>query len=381
VRVRRTIAACALALLLAGSAAHGQGLFSKLKDSEDGALDLSDFLLSRTGFLPVPIIITEPAIGYGGGIAPFFIKRNPPSPEEAERGRFPTPTLYGAGGFYTENGSWGAFGGYLLPFSNDNYRWSGGLVYVDLNLDFFGFGPDSPLQSHPASFEIKAGGTIQRFQARVAKSDVFVGLQYTYLATKSRFDAPPPAEIPACELDANVGGLGGLIEYDTRDNILSPQHGVNLFGEGNAFEPAFGSDTSFGRARIQTVGYGRSGPHWGWGLRFDARYAWGDMPYFMRPTLSMRGLTAGRYLDKIAVLVEAEARYWIDKRWMVLAFGGVGRVAPTWDDLGSATNVPAGGIGFRYLIARKLGLQGGLDFGWGPHGDRALYVQMGSAWR
>jgi hypothetical protein len=380
--IRRSAFTWSLILLLASTSfILGDGLFAKLKDPEDGAFDLSDFLLSRTGFLPVPIIITEPAVGYGGGLAPFFIKRNPPTAEDTERGRFPTPTVYGAGGFGTENGSWGAFGAYLLPFSGDRYRWSGAVVYVDLNLNFFGFGPDSPLQNNPASFAIKAGGTFQRFQARVGSSDLFAGIQYLYLNTSSRFDGPLPPDIPPRELDVNVGGLGGMLEYDTRDNILSPQHGVDLFADGNAYEPAFGSDSSFGKARIQAVGYGRPAAHWGYGLRLDARYAWGDMPFFMRPTLNMRGLTAGRYLDKVAVLIEAEARYWIDTRWMVLGFGGVGRVAPTWEKVGAADNVPAGGFGFRYLLARKLGLQTGLDFGWGPSGDHAFYIQVGSAWR
>ena len=36
---------------------------------EDGAVDMSAFLNSTTGFLPIPIIITEPAVGFGGGLA------------------------------------------------------------------------------------------------------------------------------------------------------------------------------------------------------------------------------------------------------------------------------------------------------------------------
>lgn len=84
-------------------------------------------------------------------------------------------------------------------------------------------------------------------------------------------------------------------------------------------------------------------------------------------------------MDNVAVLTEGEARYWIDPRWMVIAFGGVGRVAPAWDELGSASNVPAGGVGFRYLIARRLGLQAGMDVGFGPSSSRAVYLQVGSA--
>ena len=35
-------------------------------DPQDGQLDLSYFLEDPRGFLPIPIIVTEPAVGYGG---------------------------------------------------------------------------------------------------------------------------------------------------------------------------------------------------------------------------------------------------------------------------------------------------------------------------
>jgi len=40
-----------------------------LVDPEDGMLDASDYLSSAHGFLPVPVFITEPAIGTGHGLA------------------------------------------------------------------------------------------------------------------------------------------------------------------------------------------------------------------------------------------------------------------------------------------------------------------------
>jgi hypothetical protein len=66
---------------------------------------------------------------------------------------------------------------------------------------------------------------------------------------------------------------------------------------------------------------------------------------------------------------------------MLLAFGGVGRVAPSWNEIGSSESVWAAGLGFRYLLARKLGLQAGVDFGFGPSNQRAVYIQVGSAWK
>ena len=43
-----------------------------LIDPEDGKFDMSSYLKSARGFLPVPIIITEPAVGFGLGAAVVY---------------------------------------------------------------------------------------------------------------------------------------------------------------------------------------------------------------------------------------------------------------------------------------------------------------------
>lgn len=59
----------ALVFLLCPSG-DAAGLF----DVEDGMLDMSQYLAeNRYGFLPVPLAITEPAIGYGGGLFGLFL--------------------------------------------------------------------------------------------------------------------------------------------------------------------------------------------------------------------------------------------------------------------------------------------------------------------
>jgi hypothetical protein len=40
--------------------AVSENLLAGFKDPEGGAIDLSQWLLDRKGFLPVPIVITEP---------------------------------------------------------------------------------------------------------------------------------------------------------------------------------------------------------------------------------------------------------------------------------------------------------------------------------
>src|SRR5512139_1687709 len=50
--------------------------YDRFIDPEDGQVDLSDHLLKHRGLLPVPIIITEPALGYGGGLAALWFKES-----------------------------------------------------------------------------------------------------------------------------------------------------------------------------------------------------------------------------------------------------------------------------------------------------------------
>jgi len=88
---------------------------SQFFDPEDGQLDVSSFLENPHGFLPIPIVVTEPAIGYGGGAAGMFLR---PRKEAGEEG-WARPDISALGAFATENGTKGAFAG-------DSSRWLDG---------------------------------------------------------------------------------------------------------------------------------------------------------------------------------------------------------------------------------------------------------------
>ena len=100
-------------------------------DPDDGGFDVSG-LLGRGGFIPVPIIITEPAVEGGLGIMGQFVHA-PTSP-----GVSPGRTI--AGGAITRNGSKG--GGLLQQGSLADgklvYRFGAGLA--DVTLPIFPFG-------------------------------------------------------------------------------------------------------------------------------------------------------------------------------------------------------------------------------------------------
>jgi hypothetical protein len=87
-----------------------------------------------------------------------------------------------------------------------------------------------------------------------------------------------------------------------------------------------------------------------------------------------------RYQDDVSALVEAELRWNVRGRWHLVGFGGTGRTGNAFDELSDSDSINAYGGGFRYLLARRLGLQAGIDVGFGPD-DTAWYIQVGNAWR
>ena len=98
------------------------------------------------------------------------------------------------------------------------------------------------------------------------------------------------------------------------------------------------------------------------------------------PSSHLHGVPTLRYLGRHALVGEAELRHALDARWSVVGFGGAGKAYGGPVAFSDAKTVVAGGVGVRYLLARKLGLHVGLDLARGPE-DTAVYLQVGSAWQ
>ena len=91
---------------------------------------------NRGRFLPIPIIITEPAIGEGLGLAMAYFHRakdssdkrtvaSPDSIGEASREQAPPPTVTGVFGAYTNSGTAAGGIGHMNTFKDDHIRFTG----------------------------------------------------------------------------------------------------------------------------------------------------------------------------------------------------------------------------------------------------------------
>jgi len=100
--------------LLASGAVQADGIFDQFKDPDDGWFDGGDWLLNNAvGFLPVPIIVTEPATGPGLGVAGVFFHK----PKEIDESKeFVLPSASVGVGLITENDTWIVGGGHMGIF-------------------------------------------------------------------------------------------------------------------------------------------------------------------------------------------------------------------------------------------------------------------------
>ena len=79
----------------------------------------------------------------------------------------------------------------------------------------------------------------------------------------------------------------------------------------------------------------------------------------------LRGYQAGRYLDPYMLATQLEYRLALPWRLGLVAFGGIGGVAPGASKFRTNQSLPAGGTGIRFLLSKQYHVNLRTDFAWG----------------
>ncbi|UPG95589.1 hypothetical protein [Luteibacter aegosomatissinici] len=373
--------ACIAPIVRAGddTAPPRESYWQLIHDRDDHAIDLSRWLLQHKGALIVPIVITEPAVGNGGGAAAVFFQPAKQSDTSRADGERIPPNMYGFGAAKTENGTYGAVAAGEFHFRDDQWRYKGAVGKVSANLDFYTKG----LFTGPRKIGYNLDGwfSFQQVQRRIGKLPFYIGARWLYVDLDSSLNVEGNRQFfKPRDFASRSSGVGPVFELDTRDNTLTPSRGTLAMLEGTYYASAIGSDTTFHAWRAHVLNYTPVGERFILGLRADYRTTSGSTPFYQLPSIDLRGISYGRYQDRTVGMVEAEWRWNVTRRWAALVFGGAGRAWGQRASFGDATTETTRGVGFRYLIARALGLYAGVDWAW-SHDDHAWYLQVGSAWR
>lgn len=347
-------------------------------DEEDGMLDMSDYLLNHKGALPVPMVITEPAIGYGFGLGLLFFSES--MAEAAQKAKVAgagpaPPNITAVGGAYTENGTWAAGAAHFHTWGGDRIRYLGAVGKVDANLEYFG------LSNQSRAYQLEGFALIQQLLFRLGDSRWYIGPRYVYADTNATFKFGSTAtEIAPFDKSQRIGKGGIVVDYDSRDNFFFPSKGTYAELEAQFARAGLGSTQSFDMYSARGFTWLPLSRTWILGLRADTKFSTGNVPFYAQPYVDLRGVQKGRYQDRNAIAAEVELRWDVTPRWSLLAFSGTGKAYGRWHDFADAATVVSVGGGFRYMIARKLGISMGIDIAHSKD-QNAFYIQVGSAWR
>jgi hypothetical protein len=206
-----------------------------------------------------------------------------------------------------------------------------------------------------------------------------VGVRYVYANVEPKLRDEPAFPGLVDRVRTTVSAPTAIVEYDTRDNVFTPTRGIYAESAYLASRESLGATIDFERFDQVLMGWQPLPRQVTVGGRVNYARASGGTPFFLRPYIALRGVPDVRYQGDEVASIEVEARWQFSGRYSVVLFGGGGRAWMRGDGPSFNQGIGAGGVGFRYELARKFGMHVGMDVAHSP-GTTAIYLIVGNAW-
>ncbi len=324
-------------------------------------------------WLVVPIPFANPTIGVGLQAAVLYM-------HDQKEEDTPGATT-GLGGMYADSES------YLIGlfhddyFAADKFRMTVAYALAELNMDYYGSGGNNPFEEDPVSYTITGNGLYGKFLYRLPGSEGwYLGLQYMGTSSKVKFDLTDlHQDLPVLEGDVLTSGLGLLLSYDSRDNNYYAESGQYLTAGYSVDNEKFGSDFDFVRSDVSYQYYLPMVEDHIMVFKAETKRASENTPFYMEPTLSMRGFDTSKYRDLTTLSLHAEWRYKFATRWGMVVFVEGGVTGDDYNQLGDNQDVQSGGVGLRWKATKTKKINLSIDFATSSNGDQATYLRAGEA--
>ena len=323
----------------------------------------------RGEIVVAPFPISNPAIGSGLVVVGAYLfplsRKDTVSPD----------SMLGGGSFYTSNGSWLWGVGGKLYFKRDRIRFTGAYGHAQLHYDLYGIG--NAAGNLGLSVPINQGGTALLLESLIlVKGKLYLGPRYQWRALDAHFTAenfPPGFNVNPAQLKSTTTALGIHMQRDLRDSQFYPTSGTLTDIVADLFQGTFGGNFGYQSYTFAFNKYSGISTRQVLAFRVFGCATTGDVPFYDLCMLGMhndiRGYKTGRYRDNLMLTTQAEYRLELKRRFGLVAFFGVGEVAPEVGAFNNDDLKPAGGTGVRFTLAKKnhvnlrvdyaVGLQGG----------------------
>lgn len=311
-----------------------------------------------------PLPISSPALG--AGIVPVLAYIFPISTDD----KISPPSIVGAVGLVTDNGTRALALGGELYFRRNSYRTTAIYARGNLNYNLYGLGsgdaqPKLPLQQ---TGQVVLGEFLCR-----TSHNLFLGPRFLWgssLITLRPSDGGTIQLPPDLGLRKALTALGFRLNRDTRPNRFYPTTGTYLDFTADFFSQSLGSKYSFQSYKFTFNKYWSLTPNQVLASGSFACLTGGEPPFYGNCIYGtdnqLRGYTAGRYLDRYMFGTQLEYRLSLPKRLGLAGFGGLGEVIPGGNQQFRVKNfLPSGGGGVRFALSKKYHVNLRVDFAQG----------------
>jgi hypothetical protein len=332
----------------------------------------------RGQFVIAPIPTTSPAVGAGLVLALGYVFKL--DPEDS----ISPPSVIGAVGAFTSNGSRGGGVAARLYFDKNRYQTTVAFGKGRVNYDFFGIGrlPNRPPTSIPITQEGKF--FFGEFLRNIGKK-IFVGPRYQHrnlTATLDGEQTPGGFVIPAIDVKAITVALGVHIQRDLRNSTFYPTTGSLLDWTADFFDESLGSKRQYQTYKLSYNHYQALNTKSVLAYRGVVCAANQSVPFYdlclFGTNNDLRGYTGGEFQNRRMFAAQAEYRRDLKGRFGVVAFGGLGGIARRWNEFRSDQLLPAAGAGLRFTLEKKNHINYRVDWAVGRAGH-TLTIGIGEA--
>ena len=330
----------------------------------------------RGKIVAAPIPISNAALGTG--IIPVVSYIFALSKED----KISPPSVVGAAGLITDNGSRAlALAGQLYVKHNTSII-TAAFVRGHLNYDFYGTGSAAGDAGRKLALTQTGQLFFGEFLHRIGWK-FFLGPR-VWIASSSITPHPDSSTadqpvLSALDLGTSPRALGLRLLRDTRPNRFYATAGTLFDFKANFFQvdsassglPGGNKTYSFQPYELTFNKYMSLSKSQVLAYNLTLCAVGGQAPFYGQCLFGtkneLRGYVPGRYIDTRMFATQLEYRLALPKRLGLVAFGGVGEVAPSLGKFNGDNLLPAIGAGLRFLLDRKYHVNFRIDFAQGKN--------------
>ncbi|MFO7733895.1 MAG: BamA/TamA family outer membrane protein [Candidatus Aminicenantes bacterium] len=255
-------------------------------------------------------------------------------------------------------------------FEKNSVYLSGNLRYERTPQRFYGIGNDTPsslMESYTPRIALFQAGLKKKLLGSLY-AGLLLDLEQTNMESVEPGGILETAGIPGSR-GGLVSGAGISFDWDTRDNVQFPRHGSFFQLAARAYGPVLGSEFAFSSLNLDFRKYASPASGQVLALQAVLRLTSGDTPFYRLSMLGgdslLRGYYKGRFRDKDMIVVQAEYRVSLGRRFGAAGFAGLGQVFPRFSDLELQSLRYSMGTGLRYSLNPREGTNIRMDLAWG----------------